>query len=229
MSSRAFRPHYTIYSAVVCPLCGTRRARRGCPAVGKQICAVCCGTKRLVQIQCPADCAYLASAREHPAAVVVRQQHQDVSFVGQALRDFSDRQSELFFLIVSSLVKYQAPELQSIVDDDVADAMAALAGTFETAARGVIYDHRPASLPAERLVAALKPIITEAGRGLGSSFERDAAAVMRRIADTTRDARAADQENRRAFLDLLGRVLTRTGPNETTEPAAAEPPRLIVP
>src|SRR5207244_8392014 len=175
---------------------------------------------RPVRIQCPADCAYLASAREHPAAVVVRQQHQDVSFVGQALRDFSDRQSELFFLIVSSLVKYQAPGLHSIVDDDVADAMAALAGTFETAARGVIYDHRPASLPAERLVAALKPIITEAGRGLGSSFERDAAAVMRRIADTTRDARAADQENRRAFLDLLGRVLTRTGPNATTEPAA---------
>src|SRR4029079_6022625 len=51
---------------VICPLCGVRRARRGCPALGKQICAVCCGTKRLVEIQCPSDCAYLATAREHP-------------------------------------------------------------------------------------------------------------------------------------------------------------------
>src|ERR1700704_4766830 len=56
--------------AVVCPLCGQRKARRGCPALDKQICAVCCGTKRLVQIECPPDCAYLAVAREHrpPAA-----------------------------------------------------------------------------------------------------------------------------------------------------------------
>ena len=43
----------------VCPPCGARRARRGCPALADQICAVCCGTKRLVQIECPADCAWL--------------------------------------------------------------------------------------------------------------------------------------------------------------------------
>ena len=236
---------------MICPLCGTRRARRSCPALGKQICAVCCGTKRLVQIQCPADCAYLASAREHPAAVVVRQQHRDVSFVAQSIRDFSDRQSELFFLIATTLVgdggRREPPSpsslvgteaagdlrprlLQSLVDDDVADAMAAMAGTLETASRGVIYDHRPASLPAERLVAVLKPLVTEAGRGLGSSFERDAAAVMRRMADVTREARAADPTNRRAFLDVLGRVLTRTGAKDAGDDGpAAEPSRLIVP
>ena len=216
-----------------CPLCGTRRARRGCPAVGKQICAVCCGTKRLVQIQCPADCTYLASAREHPAAVVVRQQHRDVSCVAQSIRDFSDRQSELFFLIATTLVAYEPPALQPIIDDDVADAMDAMAGTLETAARGVIYDHRPASLPAERLVVMLKPLVTEAGRGLGSSFERDAAAVMRRIAAVTRETRAADPTNRRAFLDVLGRVLTRTGakdgPGRPDEAPVAEPSRLIIP
>lgn len=222
---------------MICPLCGTRRARRSCPAVDKQICAVCCGTKRLVQIQCPADCAYLASAREHPAAVVVRQQHSDVSRVAQSIRDFSERQSELFFLIATTLVAYKAPELQPIIDDDIADAMDAMAGTFETASRGVIYEHRPASLPAERLVVMLKPLVTEAGRGLGSAFERDAAAVMRRIADVTRETRAAEPTNRRAFLDVLGRVLTRTdtkdgpapgGPG-TDEAQAAEPSRLIVP
>jgi hypothetical protein len=227
---------------MICPLCGTRRARRSCPAVGHQICAVCCGTKRLVQIQCPADCVYLASAREHPAAVVVRQQHQDVSFVAQSIRDFSDRQSELFFLIATTLVR-QPPSPSSLVgtdvpgdlrpqlvDDDVADAMTAMAGTLETASRGVIYDHRPASLAAERLAATLKPLVDEAGRGLGAAFEREAAAVMRRIAEATRDARAAEPGNRRAWLDLLARVLTRTGPKDAAgDPPAPEPSRLIVP
>ena len=249
MSAGGFRAHYTICGAMICPLCGTRRARRTCPALGKQICAVCCGTKRLVQIQCPADCAYLATARDHPAAVVVRQQHRDVAFVAQSIRDFSERQSELFFLIATTLVRdagrgeppstlslggTEVPGdlrlMDSLLDDDVADAMNALAGTFETAARGVIYEHRPASLPAERLVATLKPLVAEAGRGLGSSFERDAAAVMRRIAEAARETRGVEPQNRRAFLDLLGRVLARTGQHdEPVEPVAAEPPRLIVP
>lgn len=236
---------------MVCPLCGTRRARRSCPALGKQICSVCCGTKRLVQIHCPSDCTYLATARDHPAAVLVRQQHRDVGFVAQAIRDFSDRQSELFFLIATTLIGNErrreplsqssltGTELQggatphlldSLIDDDVADAMGALAGTFETASRGVIYEHRPASLPAERLMAALKPVVAEAGRGLGSAFERDAAAVMRRIADAIKEARDVDPQNRRAFIDLLERVLARTGPKEAPpDAAAAEQPRLIVP
>jgi len=217
-----------------CPLCGTRRARRSCPALGQQICPVCCGTKRLVEIPCPADCGYLASAREHPASVVVRQQHRDVAFVAHAVRDFSDRQAELFFLVATTLAKHEPAALQPLFDDDVVDAMTALAGTFETSSRGVIYEHRATSLPAERLVAALKPLVTEAGRGLGSSFERDAASVLRRIAEAAREARAGDPSNRRAFLDVLGRVLARTGTPasaaEGADPAPpGETPRLIVP
>ncbi|HMD33378.1 MAG TPA: hypothetical protein VKH42_00355 [Vicinamibacterales bacterium] len=217
---------------MICPLCGTRRARRGCPALGRQICPVCCGTKRLVEIPCPADCAYLASAREHPAAVVVQQQHRDVAFVAHAIRDFSDRQAELFFLVATTLAKHEPAALQPLIDDDVVDAVTALAGTFETSSRGVIYEHRAASLPAGRLVAALKPVVTEAGRGLGSSFERDAASVLRRIAEAAPDARTADPSNRRAFLDALGRVLARTGTPAAAGADAAlagETPRLIVP
>ena len=63
-----------------CPLCGVRKARRECPALGRMICAVCCGTKRLVEIPCPDSCPYLASAREHPAAVVQRRQERDLRF-----------------------------------------------------------------------------------------------------------------------------------------------------
>jgi hypothetical protein len=213
--------------AVVCPLCGIRRARRGCPALDKQICAICCGTKRQVEIACPADCPYLASAREHPAAALVRQQQRDVAMLVQFVRDFSERQSQLFFLISTFLVGYRAPELQPSIDDDVAEGMTALAATFETASRGVIYEHRPATLAAERLLAALKPALAEAGRGLGSAFERDAAVVLRRVGEAAREVRASDPDNRRAFLDLLGRTI-RTGdaPTPAAEPPARPP--LIV-
>src|SRR5262252_175194 len=216
---------------VVCPLCGNRRARRSCPAVGQQICAVCCGTKRLTQIACPSDCPWLASAREHPAAVVVRQQQHDVALMLQVMRDFDQRQSQLFLLINTFLLKYQAPEIQPLVDDDVAEAMAALASTYETASRGLIYEHRPASLPAERLVTAVKPILAKAGAGGGSAFDRDLAVVLRRTAELVREARAQDPENRRAFVDLLTRVVVRRPDAELTPEAAADPApsRLIVP
>jgi hypothetical protein len=217
---------------VLCPLCGTRRARRGCPALAKEICPVCCGTKRLVQIQCPSDCTWLASAREHPAAVVVRQQQRDVSLLVQFLRDFSERQSQLFLLVTTFLIRYEPPELQQFIDDDVAEAAAAMAATYETVTRGVIYEHRPASLPAERLATALKPVLAAAGKGAGSSFDRDAGVVLRRVEEAVRDVRAIDQQNRRAFLDLLGRVITKTagaddGAEGQHEAAAAS--RLIVP
>jgi hypothetical protein len=190
---------------------------------------VCCGTKRLTHIACPSDCAWLVSAREHPPAIAVRRQQRDVGFFLQLVRDFNERQSQLFLLISTFLVRYEPPELQPVIDDDLAEAMGALAATYETAIRGVIYEHRPASLPAERLVAALKPMLTEAGKGGGTSFERDAAAVLRRIEAAVREVRTGDPENRRAFLDLVGR-LVRKGDDEASKPTTgAEQPRLIVP
>ena len=193
---------------------------------------MCCGTKRLVQIACPSDCAWLASAREHPPAVAVRQQQRDVGVLVQVMRDFNERQSQLFLLISTFLVRYEAPELQPVIDDDVAEAMAALAATFETSARGVIYEHRPASLPAERLVGGLKPLLIEAGRGSGTPFERDAAAVLRRVEEAVREVRASDREHRRAFLDLLSRVVRTRDTAEGGDAARADAPgtsNLIVP
>jgi hypothetical protein len=191
---------------------------------------VCCGTKRLVQIQCPADCVYLATARDHPPAAIVRRQQRDVGLLVHFMRDLGERQSQLFFLVNTFLVQYQPPELQPLIDDDVAEAAAAIAATLETSARGVIYEHRPASLPAERLMNALKPVLTQAGGRGGTAFERDAAVVMRRIEEAARQVRSADESNRRAFLDLLGRVLTRKDESSTEAPEEKlEAPRLILP
>ena len=227
MSSGEFWPELYNNLLVLCPLCGVRRARRGCPALDKQICAVCCGTKRLVQIHCPSDCTWLASAREHPPAVAVRRHQRDLTVLAQATRDFNERQTQIFVLIASFLLRYTPPDLHAVIDSDVAEAAAALASTFETAARGVIYEHRPASLPAERLSTELRQMLAEAGKGATSSFDRDAGVVLRRVEEAVRDLRATDHDNTRAFLDVLARALPPAAPDAPDE--SAEASRLIVP
>ena len=215
---------------MVCPLCGTRRARRGCPALGHQICTVCCGTKRLTEIACPADCPYLTTARDHPSAATVRQHERDVALLVQFLRDLNERQSQLFLLIATFLIRYHPPDLQQVIDDDVADASEAMAATFETSSRGVIYEHRPASLPAERLSVSLKPLLLEAaGRHAGSAFERDAAVVLRRVNEAGRKARTEYPGNRRAFIELLTRVIRAPEPSADGHATDPDARRLIVP
>jgi hypothetical protein len=212
--------------AVICPLCRQRKARRACPALNQQICAVCCGTKRLVEIRCPASCPYLVTAREHPPAAVVRQQRQDLGLVLESLRDLNARQSQLFFLLSTLIAHYRPSALESIVDDDVVQAAGTLAATFETASRGVIYEHRTASVPAARLATALKARLAEAAEGAGSPFERDAAVILRRIEQAARRMIEAGPPNSRAFIGLLERVVQR--PDEAAPEADSEP-RLIVP
>ncbi len=214
---------------MVCPLCGQRKARRACPALGRQICAVCCGTKRLTEIRCPSDCPYLTTAREHPPAAQVRQQQRDFGLFVQFTRDFNERQSQLFLMACTFLAHYEPPELHQVLDDDIEAAAAALASTFETAARGVIYEHRPPSPPAERLAAALKPVMLEAGQRGGTAFERDAAVVLRRIEKGVRDVRIIAPDERRGYLDLVGRVIRMTDAPPGSDGPVVEAPRLIVP
>jgi len=59
----------------------------------------------------------------------------------QFTRDLSQAQSQLFFVLNTFLQRYEPSELQPLIDEDVAEAAAALAATAETASRGLIYDH----------------------------------------------------------------------------------------
>ena len=118
---------------------------------------MCCATKRLVEIKCPSDCPYLASAREHPAAVVRRQQERDGAALLPTIRHLTERQYQLFFLFQTQVSRHKPEGFARLVDDDVAEAALACAATLETAARGVIYEHAPQSLPAQTLATELRP------------------------------------------------------------------------
>jgi hypothetical protein len=215
---------------MMCALCGQRKAKRACPALGRQICAVCCGTKRLVEINCPADCVYLTTARTHPPAVVQRQQEQDRAQLLPLLTGLSERQTRLFLMLGALISRHQSEMLQRLVDDDIAQAAEAHAATLETAARGIVYEHRPASLAAERLMTELKVLVAEAARKGGSALERDAAVALRRIEGAAKESAKA-QPDGTAFHQLLVRVLLPPGGSGggQADAPAAPASSLIIP
>ena len=212
---------------MACPRCGRGKARRDCPALGRAICTVCCGTKRRVEIQCPGDCAYLASSREHPAAVVRRQQERDVARLLPTIRHLTERQYQLFFLFHSSIARHRTDGLARLVDADVVEAAASFAATLETAARGVIYDHLPASIPAQSLAGALKALLGQIREQGGTVYDHEAAVALRAIEQGGRTL-GAPGDGDRAYLELMGRLLQDTS---TPEPQGAPAPSrsLILP
>ena len=204
----------------VCPVCHQRKAKRACPALGKQICTVCCGTKRLVEINCPADCGYLTSARMNPPAVVRRQQELDRAMLLPLLQSLSERQARVFLMLAGVVARHQGELLHKLMDEDVAEAAAALASTFETAAKGIVYEHQPGSMPAARLMAELKTLVDEIAKTAGTSIERDAAIALRRLEHGAR-ALASLKGGGRELQPLLQRVLAPAGPDTAASGADA--------
>src|SRR5688572_14893948 len=195
---------------MLCPVCNLRKAKRACPALGKSICAVCCGTKRLAEIACPADCGYLASSRIHPPAVVQRRLETDRGLLLPLMQGFTERQARLFLLLGAAAARHRGELLQAPVDEDLAQAAGALAGTLETAVKGIVYEHQPSSLPASRLMAELKSAVAELAASAGGTIDRDAALALRRIEQGARST-AKQGGHSTAFLHLLGRLLAAPG------------------
>ena len=212
---------------MTCPECGQRKARRACPALGKTICPVCCGTKRLTEIACPPGCVYLASAREHPAAVIKRQQERDVAALLPSIRDLTERQYQLFFLFQTLIARHKPEGFARLLDEDVADAAAAVAATLETAARGVIYEHTATSAVAQRLGGELKTMLAEMRQQGVKVYDGEAAIVLRAIEQGARDARKHGASDT-AYLALMGRLLQATRAAETAQ-AETKPSSLILP
>ena len=209
-----------------CPLCHVRKERRACPALHQTICPVCCGSKRLTEIQCPEDCVYLASAREHPAAVVRRQQEHDIAILLPTLQGLTERQHQLFFLFQSLIARHTPEGFARLLDDDVAEAAAAVASTLETAARGVIYEHAAQSRPAQRLAAEMKTMLAEMQQQGAKVYDREAAIVLRAIEKGARETRKVEPGDA-SYLTLMARLLQRN--RAGAQPSPPERSSLIIP
>ena len=199
---------------MACPLCRIRKPRRACPAVGEDICPVCCGTKRLVEIACPPDCVYLESAHRHPAAAVKRQQQRDLAVLMSALGRVSEEQLQLFFLLHTFITRFKPATASPLVDADVAEAAGALAASLETASRGVIYEHQAGSVVAEELRRGLKMFLAEVARGGGSRFDVQAAEILRGIERGAKHEGKGVDADSQAYLALVARLLTERPPEK---------------
>jgi hypothetical protein len=190
-----------------CPLCGQRKARRDCPALARSICSVCCGTKRLVEIDCPDDCPHLASARANPAAVVRKQQDADAALLMPTIQHLTERQYQLFFLLHSVIARHRPEGFARLVDDDVAEAAAAVAATLETAMRGVIYEHTTQSSIARKLAGELQALLTQIREQGATVYDREAAMTLRAIEQGARDVRRTAGGGDNAYVTLMARLL----------------------
>lgn len=184
---------------------------------------MCCATKRLKEIACTEDCRYLDAAQRHPAAVVKRQIDADVTVLMATLGRLSEQQLQLFFLLQSMVISYKPEGLATLMDADVALAAGALAGSLETASKGVIFEESTASMVAEGLRRALKPVIDEVTKGGGARAEREVATVLRGIERGATHHGGHIPEGPTSYLDLVSRVFQQR-PQKGPEP----PKPLIV-
>lgn len=211
--------------SVTCRLCNKRPVKRACPALREEICAVCCATKRLVEISCTEDCRYLESAQRHPAAVVKKQIDADLTILMGTLGRLTEQQLQLFFLLQSMVLSYKPEGLARLTDADVALASGALASSLETASKGVIFEESTGSVVAEGLRRALKPVIDEVTKGGGSRVEREVALVLRSMERGARHDGNLIPQGETTYLDLVGRVFQQRPPSL----AAPQKPLIVMP
>jgi hypothetical protein len=194
---------------------------------------VCCGTKRLVEIRCPSDCPYLASSRSHPPAIARRQHERDARFLGPLVADLSQPQLAVLMMLQDFVRTYRPTAMPRLTDRDVGDAANALASTYETEMRGILYEHQPAALQAARLSRELHAFVEKIKKEGGPALGSAAPAALRAIHRAAQDAGKSLDGGETAYLDLIDRITAaRAEANEasgvTSEPAD-QGSRLILP
>jgi len=125
---------------VPCKICSKRRAKRYCPGVGGDICAVCCGTERENTIDCPSACEHLQAARKHEQPAPLGEDalpNRDIRMSEQFVQEHEHVIMWLAFALAAAMDKQRA------VDFDAREALDALIRTYRTRQSGLIYETRP--------------------------------------------------------------------------------------
>jgi hypothetical protein len=142
-----------------CPLCSARSAKRYCPAKGTQICPVCCGTKREIEIDCPGSCPYLKASYSYEDEKRV----PDAEMLAR-VRRISPEFLERFSFAIDDLTQAVIAErLESpwLVDQDVMDVYGCLASTLKTLSKGIYYESLPVGPVRLSLFRRLKLVVDE--------------------------------------------------------------------
>ena len=140
----------------------------------------------------------------------------------------TERQYQLFFLVHSVIARHKPEAFSRLVDEDVAEAAAAVAATVETAGRGVLYEHRPASLPAQRLSKEITAMVEEVRSHGTKIYDGELAIALRAIERGARETRKLSGEDT-AYLALIARLLHVRKVQASQDEAAKPASSLILP
>ena len=142
-----------------CPLCSERPAKRFCPAKQTNICSVCCGTKREIEIDCPGTCPHLLSGRTYES----ERKSPDPALISKA-RSFNQSFLSQYGPVLDAVVGEVAQERLSspwLVDIDVADVYRALSATMKTLSSGIYYETLPDGPARHSLFRRLKATLDQ--------------------------------------------------------------------
>src|SRR5262249_34968370 len=219
-----FSECYTSAVMARCPLCSDRPGKRYCPAKSEQICAVCCGTKREVEIDCPSSCPHLIAGRSYEAEKRIPDPEL-VQKVEKYSNDFVYRYAPILDSISRSVVeeRLQSPWL---VDNDVVEVYKSLSATMKTLSSGIYYETLPDG-PVQlslflRLKAQLDELIQPSANADKSILKVSEAVDVLDFLTFAVQANSSVRPRSRRYLDWLSQM-------SGVAPAAEQPSGLILP
>jgi hypothetical protein len=141
-----------------CVLCEQKKAKRFCPAKNAQICPLCCGTKRVLEISCPESCEYLQAGRKREVEYYQqRLQKMDSSIQEKYQRVISLHQDVIAHLEYA--ISRERLLSRHLKDKDVAQAVNVLLDTYQTEDKGILYEKTSDDIRIEPLRQELRRIV----------------------------------------------------------------------
>jgi len=148
------------------------------------------------------------------------------------IAELTETQYRLLMLVQALVVQHAKNASPPPVDRDVAEAVASVAATLETAGKGIIYEHRPTAIYAQRIAeeisAALRDLVTRAGAD-GARLERDAAKALRALERSAREAEKDLPEAARpdtSWLVWAARMFSNVKPGDADN--GVQSPKLVI-
>lgn len=113
-----------------CVYCHERKGKRPCPTLGGAICSQCCGTYRVVSIECHSDCVYLDTNVEYQQKRAGDQFEQERrTFYKDLLEQSGDKAAEMFYFFEAVTFKHFQAKSDA-QDGEVIAAIQALRRSF---------------------------------------------------------------------------------------------------
>src|SRR5262245_49227316 len=125
----------------MCPLCSQRQGKRYCPAIAEHICAVCCGTKREIEIDCVSSCPYLKASRSYESEKPTLEPQ-----IAAKVHNYDERFVERYHPILDAVTASVLEERSTsawLVDHDVIEVFKSLSATMKTLSSGIYYESLP--------------------------------------------------------------------------------------